>query len=370
MPKPRVAPWLAFVCVMASASIARAQPSLGSLGPVVSGIEAGARVARFEAFVDCESEGDDEVRCATLERYVVERADDAPDPVRLAIVSPGEVRVDGSEVSVTEDVRRVFEVRFDGRAQAVIEVHGVHVFERPTRQRERIRDCIGEVHGACSGSIVRHPWTVRDSWSPLWSIEIAIRPPRLPTVETGDVHVREPDGWLEPSAPGTEIDDRADAPTDAPGGPYESHRHRLGRDPIVVAMREPIPPGELDSLVEPGVGPFVGFGRARRDGFRARLGLDLVLLRDPYFNVAFSTDTDFDAKHAVAITAEVASGSLLIFPSVGVGLGVPIEIRPETRSGLRTQITATFPGVGFEGSLDWFPRDRDTRLTLLGRVGF
>jgi hypothetical protein len=53
---------------------------------------------------------------------------------------------------------------------------------------------------------------------------------------------------------------------------------------------------------------------------------------------------------------EAASPAVLIFPSAGFGVGVPIQIVPDARPSVRLQGDLHFYPIGFVTSVDVYPR--------------
>jgi hypothetical protein len=115
-------------------------------------------------------------------------------------------------------------------------------------------------------------------------------------------------------------------------------------------------------------GPFLALGAAIDKGFRARVGYELGISDLVLVQVAL--DTDFSSQLVAAALLEVASWSAVILPSVSFGVGVPVQIRPDVRPGLRLEASATLFAAAFVATLDLWPQsDGGYTLTLLGRVG-
>jgi hypothetical protein len=62
-------------------------------------------------------------------------------------------------------------------------------------------------------------------------------------------------------------------------------------------------------------------------------------------------------------------------PSVGLGFGVPVEVRPTARVGGRLLVDMFVHGFGIAASVDYFPSVRDeagdaVRLTFLAQASF
>lgn len=109
-------------------------------------------------------------------------------------------------------------------------------------------------------------------------------------------------------------------------------------------------------LLHPG-GPVFGIGpRIGREELRVRLGWEVGLGRS--FILGASAETNFDEYVTGAVTIDGATASVLgIIPSLGLGLGVPLQLRQRTdpRVGVRTQITISFAMVSFLFPVDIYP---------------
>lgn len=82
-----------------------------------------------------------------------------------------------------------------------------------------------------------------------------------------------------------------------------------------------------------------------------------------------AADTNFSGLWVVAPTIEAASDFVLILPSCGLGLGLPVRIAPHTAVGMRGQLSMMFASVGLSFGMDVFPRDSSPlQLTLLGQI--
>ena len=59
---------------------------------------------------------------------------------------------------------------------------------------------------------------------------------------------------------------------------------------------------------------------------------------------------------------------IVLLPSLGLGLGVPIRLAPEARPGIRVQLRVSV-FASFVAPFDYFPgANESTRVTLLGQV--
>ena len=134
---------------------------------------------------------------------------------------------------------------------------------------------------------------------------------------------------------------------------------------IALTQRKPwwIPGG-----VQLGVGARLGDGSR----FMARLGYQLAAPES--FLHSLSVETDFREQLVLTPLTQYATPQILIIPSLGLGVGVPVQVLPEARPGLRLLVDLHFGPVGAALSWDHYPRLREgsdtfSRLTLLLQVG-
>ncbi|MDY7230997.1 hypothetical protein [Hyalangium rubrum] len=120
--------------------------------------------------------------------------------------------------------------------------------------------------------------------------------------------------------------------------------------------------------VQLGVGAQLGEGSR----FMARLGYQLAAPKS--FLHSLSVETDFREQLVLAPLTQYATPQILIIPSLGLGVGVPVQVLPEARPGLRLLVDLHFGPVGAALSWDHYPRLREgadtfSRLALLLQVG-
>ncbi|KFE69638.1 hypothetical protein DB31_6613 [Hyalangium minutum] len=134
---------------------------------------------------------------------------------------------------------------------------------------------------------------------------------------------------------------------------------------IALTQRKPwwIPGG-----VQLGVGARLGDGSR----FMARLGYQLAAPES--FLHSLSVETDFREQLVLTPLTQYATPQILIIPSLGLGVGVPVQVLPEARPGLRLLVDLHFGPVGAVLSWDHYPRLREgsdpfSRLTLLLQGG-
>jgi hypothetical protein len=114
-------------------------------------------------------------------------------------------------------------------------------------------------------------------------------------------------------------------------------------------------------------GPFIALGGTFDRGFRGRVGYELGIGELVLLEVAL--DSDFQQQVVIAPLIEIASYSLLLLPSLSLGAGVPIQVAPDVRAGVRFEASATFYSLAFVASIDVWPVDGSWQLSLLGRAG-
>lgn len=122
-------------------------------------------------------------------------------------------------------------------------------------------------------------------------------------------------------------------------------------------------------------GPFVAIGgRIDAAGVRARFGYEAAV---PWW-VVWSTgvETNFKGTTTIIALGEAASPDLVvIIPSLGLGVGIPIQLRSGAgvRVGIRMQLTVSFPVFSLVVPVDAFPgaASSDTwQVGLFGQASF
>ncbi|RKG68336.1 hypothetical protein D7V80_12995 [Corallococcus sp. CA054B] len=118
----------------------------------------------------------------------------------------------------------------------------------------------------------------------------------------------------------------------------------------------------------------LGLGARLGDGsrFMARLGYQLAAPES--FLHSFSVETDFREQLVLTPLTQYATPQVVIIPSFGLGLGVPVQVLPEARPGLRLLADLHFGPLGAVLSWDHYPAlwegtDSFSRLILLFQVG-
>jgi hypothetical protein len=103
-------------------------------------------------------------------------------------------------------------------------------------------------------------------------------------------------------------------------------------------------------------GPLIGIGGTigPTRAVRGRLGYEVA--GPEWLLYSLTVDTDFRRRAIVTLLIEAASPAVLIVPSAGFGVGVPIQIVPDARPGVRLQGDLHFYPIGFVTSVDVYPR--------------
>lgn len=119
-------------------------------------------------------------------------------------------------------------------------------------------------------------------------------------------------------------------------------------------------------------GPLFGIGGAfgNGGGFRLRGGWEIAAPAWLFHSI--TAETDASELFIVTPLIEATTPQVLIIPSLGFGVGMPVRIEPETAVGARLQATLSVFKLGAVASFDWFPRgnagETETRWSLLGYV--
>lgn len=125
-------------------------------------------------------------------------------------------------------------------------------------------------------------------------------------------------------------------------------------------------------------GPFFGagaafsFGAASGTSFRARLGYEIAA--PAFLLISLALETDFQRSHTVVPVVSVASEGLLsVIPSASLGVGIPVDLAPSARAGVRLQLTLHWPFVGVVFAADGLVGaplgPPQLRFSLMGQVG-
>jgi hypothetical protein len=120
--------------------------------------------------------------------------------------------------------------------------------------------------------------------------------------------------------------------------------------------------------VQLGLGAKLGGGGR----FMARLGYQLAL-PEPLLH-SLSVETDFREQLVLTPLTQYATPQVLILPSAGLGVGVPVQVAPEVRPGLRLLADVHLGPLGAALTYDYYPELEEgagsfSRLILLLQVG-
>lgn len=110
-----------------------------------------------------------------------------------------------------------------------------------------------------------------------------------------------------------------------------------------------------------GYGVGFGLGEGVRDVAKIRAGWELFAPN--YLAHALALELDGRGRVTLAPSVELMSPMVLIFPSLGVGVGVPIELGPASVVGLRGQLSVSLPYLGLLATVDTFPGDPTRRVS-------
>jgi hypothetical protein len=131
----------------------------------------------------------------------------------------------------------------------------------------------------------------------------------------------------------------------------------------------PIPP-----IIENG-GPFVGLGGrvGSHGGFRMRVGYDVAIRR--LFIASLALESDLTHIMQIVPAVEIATPGVLILPSVSLGVGGAVQVRPETLGAVRIQGSIHWFPLGFVAAVDLYPKPSKTdpqiaHVSLFGQFAF
>jgi hypothetical protein len=107
-------------------------------------------------------------------------------------------------------------------------------------------------------------------------------------------------------------------------------------------------------------------------GLRARFGYEIA--GPEWLLLSLSLDTNFRDDLVLAPMVEAATPSVLILPSLGLGLGMPVRLVEERRVGIRVQLTVHWPILGWVTSFDIYPgqgfsEPRRFQVSMLAQIG-
>ncbi|HEY3817952.1 MAG TPA: hypothetical protein VGL81_12315 [Polyangiaceae bacterium] len=122
-------------------------------------------------------------------------------------------------------------------------------------------------------------------------------------------------------------------------------------------------------------GPFIAAGgRIGPAELRTRLGYEIGYGRALIYSAA--AETSFHGRTTLVPLVEAATPDIaIIIPSLGLGVGVPVQLRSgaPTLVGARAQLTVSFPIVSLVVPFDWFPGgagDERFQVAMLAQASF
>ncbi len=216
----------------------------------------------------------------------------------------------------------------------------------------------GELLPTLDPVAARHP-VLGDSWQSVSRGFVWIRPDDLRFASVGptSIEVQVPHGWFGSAD--------LKSSEDALVFTYSSSQNSTHREITLQLSR-----GHRANFVRHG-GPFLALGGTIDAGVRARVGYTLGL--GEFVLVSLAVDSDFERQVIITPQVEIASWSMVLIPSLSLGLGVPIRVTDHEMyartAGLRVEASATFLALGFVATLDIWPAIESYQITLLGRVG-
>lgn len=357
----------------AHGNIARPSDNPAELGaPTTDGDGSPLRVVAQDLTITCAEAARRTVACRFRSEYVFENPGEGP--VELA---PVFVTVDAADVAVEVASAAVPATPLDGERLAAYR-HGMH-------------ELIPHWDTGHGGQVVAS------------SFPLAVAPrAQVTVVVTGRLI---PDGWFRPSyaLPGHRarhmVVTRKPGPKgftvgyliaplrtwgDAPTVRVRVETPRGWRARVMVDDAEQ-PPGQRELAVDGDTagrlavhlqppaqrvvagGPLVAIGGAvaGAGGFRMRAGYELGFPDRWLAGVA--VDTDFDDHLAVAAVARYVTPAVLIIPSLGAGVGVPVLLGDGTDVGVRAELDLHYPALGFVMTFDYY-LDAGFQMTLLGQL--
>jgi hypothetical protein len=209
------------------------------------------------------------------------------------------------------------------------------------------------------------------SWGPAPAIAVTIRRPARWELALGC-----PRGSAGDSLEGARARPLAPRPTTCPA----IRREHDGRR---VVERLTIAGGEVDELnlaieLPPRLlwngGVLAGIGGNLDDsgGLRARFGYEIAA--PEWLLISLSVDTNFRDDLVLTPTIEAATPSVLILPSLGLGVGMPVRLVEDRRVGVRVQLTVHWPILGWVTCFDIFPgqgfsEPRRFQVSMLAQIG-
>ncbi len=101
-------------------------------------------------------------------------------------------------------------------------------------------------------------------------------------------------------------------------------------------------------------GPVLAVGGTTGDGHGLRVRGGWEAACAPWLLGSVVAEWGWKDRLVVAPVLKAASPWAIFIPSLGVGVGVPIQLLPERRAGVRLELDAMLGPIGFVASLDWY----------------
>lgn len=99
-----------------------------------------------------------------------------------------------------------------------------------------------------------------------------------------------------------------------------------------------------------GAVPRRGIGASREAGLVGRVGWEAFA--PARVGHALSVDVTTGGAVTLAYLPQVMTSRWLVLPSLGIGIGLPVQLAPRLTSGLRVQASVAFPVIGLVGWVD------------------
>lgn len=290
---------------------------------------------------DCRRKAPFALACRVTSRYAISNPTQKPATAWLRVPTGGSYRASVDGAPVADDGR--IELTVPAGDQRTVQVVC----------RENLEPYYFNMALLFDAMVVRHPLLGQHS-RPDWP-----RP-----IRTQDMETR---GWARVGQ--TTVTARYPTSWSELEGWTRSDRGKRRVATITAPVGQPVQfdPDKLPQVIHfANGGPYVELGGTFDVGFRARVGYE-VSWRS-WLLTTLAVGTDFSDDLVIAPVVEVASPNLFLIPSIGLGIGAPVRVLPDTSVGVRLQLVAAFP-IGFVTTFDYWPEDDLWRTTLSARIG-
>lgn len=120
-------------------------------------------------------------------------------------------------------------------------------------------------------------------------------------------------------------------------------------------------------------GPLLAFGARVGPNASPRLRAGWQVAAPDYILYSLTAETDFGQQVVVSPMVQAASPHMIFIPSFGLGLGVPVQVSPRARLGMRGIVDAHFVSFGLVTTVDHYPADETdpalTQVSVMFQVG-